>query len=237
MTTKETRQITGKERAIAFAKLHCKGEDLERALDRIENGWKCHRREQLEPLVVPGFSEIVERFEFRHADNSEERARGRNESDYWYVEGSSYAVRIIPTGEILRYWCPENSAKRFALELEDRQIGPCQDFKFQDEQPPYIGKATEKKIQAWIDYQHRKREAETNYMAEARVKNAQLRAAVLKRFPNAKLREHDGWLSECWYSEGVLNYHVTACEDGGFTRSYTVDYNKVPSAKNQLGIE
>lgn len=238
MFTKETKLIIGKDLAAKLAKYLCTGENLERALAKIEKSWHRYNRQQVSVLEVPGFAEIVEQFEFRHYDMSTERSWGRDEPDYWALEdGSEYVLRIIPTGEILRFWCPDNSGKRFALELRDRQMGPCRDFKFTEEQPQYIGKATEKKIQAWIDYQHRKREAETNYMAEARVRNAQLRATILKRFPNARLSEHGGWLVECWYSEGVLDYHVTACEDGGFTRDYKVNYNMVPSVKDQLGIE
>ena len=238
MFTKETKLIIGKERAIRFAKLRCTGENLERALEEIERSWHRFNRQQVSVLEVPGFSEIVEQFEFLHYDMSTERSWGRDEPDYWGLDnGSEYVLRIITTGEILRFWCPDNSGKRFALELRDRQLGPCRDFKFAEEKPQYIGKATEKKIQAWIDYQHRKREAETNYMAEARVRNAQLRAAILKRFPNAILRENDGWLAEARFSEGVLDYVITATESGGFSRTYSVNFGRVPSYKEQLGIE
>ncbi|MBR3467418.1 MAG: hypothetical protein IKH15_09390 [Bacteroidales bacterium] len=238
MTTKETKLIIGKKAATMFAKLYCTGENLERALAKIEKSWHRFNRQQVSVLEVPGFAEIDELFEFSFYDMSTERSWGRDEPDYWALgDGSEYVLRIIPTGEILRFWCPDNSGKRFALELRDRQMGPCRDFKFDEERPQYIGKATEKKIQAWIDYQHRKREAEANYMAEARVKNAQLRAAILKRFPYATLRENDGWLVEAWFSEGVLDYVITATESGGFSRTYSVNFGRVPSYKDQLGIE
>lgn len=237
MTTKERRLIIGKEKAIRFAKLNCDPEYLERALDKIERSYHRFSLGQLETLAVPGFSEIVEQFGFELYDYSEERSYGITREDCWVLgDDTSYVLRIIPTVEILRIWAPDNSGKRFGLSLQQRQLGACRDFTFSEERPQYIGKATEKKIQAWLDYLHREREAETNYMAEARVKNAQLRAAILKRFPNAQLREDNGWLVEAWYKEGVLDYHVTATEAGGFTRSYRVDSNKVPSAKDQLGI-
>lgn len=238
MFAKEKKYIIGKERARKFARLMCNTEDLERVLGDIEGGYHWPEEKQLERLVVPGFTEVVEVFEFVFYDNSEERKCGRDDKDYWSTETGIYMLQIIPTGEVLRVWAPENSWKRCGFSLLERYHGATRDFTFSEERPQYVGTATKKKIQAWLDYLHRERQAEINYVADARAKNAQLRAAILKRFPDARLNEGpNGWLVECWYSEGVLDYHVTARENGGFTRSYSVDYRKVPSAKDQLGIE
>lgn len=238
MFTKEKKYIIGKERARKFARLMCNPEDLERVLGHIEGGYHWPEEKQLERLVVPGFTEVVEVFEFVLNDNSEERKCGRNDKDYWSTETGIYMLQIIPTGEVLRVWSPENSWKRCGFSLLERSYLPSRNFEFDEERPPYVGTATQKKIEAWRDYLHRERQALVDYNANARAKNAQLRAAILKRFPDAKLIEGpNGWLLEAWYDEGVLTYHVTACENGGFTRSYNVDYKKVPSSKDQLGIE
>lgn len=239
MFAKETKYIIGKERARKFAKLMCEPEDLERVLGKVEGeGYHWPSEKMLERLIVPGFTEVVEVFEFVHNDNSEERSHGRPDKDYWSTDTSIFMLQIIPTGEVLRVWAPENSWKRCGFSLLERYHGATRDFTFSEERPQYVGTATQKKIEAWRDYLHRERQAEINYVAQARAKNAQLRAAILKRFPDAKLSEGpNGWLVEARYQEGVLDYHVTACENGGFTRSYSANYLRVPSAKDQLGIE
>lgn len=226
------KKIIGKEEALRFARYNCKLY-LENNLKQIENFLKDdERRNDLKKaLEIDGFSEIVEVYNFRYECYPDQ------ESGYQF-DVAYFCLRIIQTGEVFSVVPESWNSKRYKLLLLNPAEGRCTYFRYDEPAPNYIGKATRKKIEDWIQFCHRKNDAEIRYMAEAESKNREFRYAVLKKFPDAKCNVlEDGWMSECSFNYQMVNVHYTANEDGTFSRDLRVDIVNFPGYYELVGMD
>ena len=99
-------------------------------------------------LEVEGFSRIAPCFVVRQVWD-----HFRKEYlDEYYYDNSYWILEIIPTGELFTFYEKMRNSKRFGLSMHERfHSDRCQYFSFDREIPNYVGKATEKKSQEWID--------------------------------------------------------------------------------------
>ena len=106
---------------------------------------------------------------------------------------------------------------------------------FEREIPNYVGKATEKKLQEWIDYLHEKREAMTRYVENAMALNRSKVEAFKQKYPDGWFNTgDDGWTSEFRIEFERLRIKYTAHENGQFSRNAEVIYNRMPTEEELL---
>lgn len=236
MFTTKKKFIIGRANALKFAEENCTYRK-ERIIDDIKRDrYHCWSLEQLSVLVVPSVSVIVEVFPFEY--NEETNERFRTEPDHWSLGDPFYGIQILATGEVLRIWCPDNKGKRFGLSLLERNYGRLKGFDFNEPKPNYIGKADAKKLRAWVEHVTRERMAEGHFMANAYKRNFEFYTAVKERFPDATLSvAQDGWLKCAWFEQGPISFRYEANDNGSFTRTCSLIYDKIPSTKDLLGID
>lgn len=190
----------------------------------------CDEREhgRLSVLEVAGYSEIVPYYEVRPMNDE-------RYSDTWYIERSYWVLRIITTGEIFRPW--EKTRGKFRLFMhEPLRTNRDSGFRFELEEPNYIGKATDKKLSAWIDYLHQERAARVNYVDEALRSNRCFADKFRAKFPNGTFRtDSEGWTSEFMFDWERFRVRYTAHEDGNFSRHFDLRYNALPTDGEILG--
>ena len=180
----------------------------------------------LSVLNVAGFSEVVPCYEVRLMDDNSGR---------YYIESDYYVLRIIPTGEIFRM--REVSRGRFRLYMFERPsyIWRDRDFRYDGKEPNCIGKATEKKLTAWIDYLHLERTALTNYVNGNMCRNKTFADKVRAKFPTARFETApDGWTSEILFEWSHFYVKFTARENGTFVRDMQIKYGALPSVEDML---
>lgn len=178
-------------------------------------------------LNVPNFSEVVPCYEVRLLDDSD---------SVYYVESRRIVLRIIPTREI--FHIREVSRGKFRLYMFERPNihWRSQYFRFDMQEPNLIGKATEKKISAWIDFLHLERTALMNYVNANMCRNVTFAERVRAKYPNAKfVTASDGWTSEISFDWERFRVKYTACENGEFTRQMDIRFLALPSNEEILG--
>jgi len=178
-------------------------------------------------LNVPEFSEIVPCYEVRLLDDSD---------SVYYVEAKYIVLRIIPTGEVFRI--REVSRGKFRLYLFERPNIHWRDryFRFDMQEPNLIGKATEKKISAWIDFLHLERTALVNYVNANMCRNVTFAERVRAKYPDAKfVTAPDGWTGEICFDWERFRVKYTAHENGEFSRQLDIRHLALPSNEEILG--
>lgn len=183
-------------------------------------------------LEVEGFSRIVPCFVVsQNYDNFQKKYL-----DEYYHSASCWVLEIIPTGELFTFYEKVRNSKRFGLNLFERfNSNRCRYFSFDREIPNYVGKATEKKLQEWIDYLHEKREAMTRYVENAMALNRSKVDAFKAKYPDGWFDTNaDGWTSEFRIDFERLRIKYTAHEDGQFSRNAEVIYNRMPTEEELL---
>ena len=183
-------------------------------------------------LEVEGFSRIVPCFVVRQSYDHFQKAY----LDEYYYDASYWLLEIIPTGELFSFYERVRRSKRFALQMHDRPSSDrCRYFTFSKEAPNAIGKATEKKLQEWIDFLHEERAAKQSYIDTAMKKNRETVEAFKVKYPEGYFRTgDDGWTSEFTIRFERLRIKFIACEDGGFTRNVDVPYDCYPTTEELL---
>ena len=183
-------------------------------------------------LEVEGFSRIVPCFVVRqNYDHFQKKYL-----DEYYFDNSYWVLEIIPTGELFTFNERVRRSKRFALHMHDRlRSDRCRFFTFSKEAPNAIGKATEKKLQEWIDFLHEERAAKQSYIDTAMKKNRDTADAFKAKYPDGYFDTlSDGWTSEFRIEFERLRIKYTAHEDGQFSRNAEVIYNRMPTEEELL---
>ena len=183
-------------------------------------------------LEVEGFSRIVPCFEVRQNwDHFQEKYL-----DEYYYDNSYWVLEIIPTGELFTFYEKMRNSKRFGLSMHERFYSDrCKYFSFDKEIPNYVGKATEKKLQEWIDYLHEKREAMTRYVENATALNRSKVEAFKAKYPDGYFNTlSDGWTSDFLIEFERLRIKYTAHENGQFSRNAEVIFNRMPTEEELL---
>lgn len=183
-------------------------------------------------LEVDGFSRIVPCFVVRQ---NWDHFRKEYLDEYYY-DNSYWILEIIPTGELFTFYEKMRNSKRFGLSMHERfPFDRCKYFFFDREIPNYVGKATEKKLQEWIDYLHEKREAMTRYVENAMALNRSKVEAFKQKYPDGWFNTgDDGWTSEFRIEFERLRIKYTAHENGQFSRNAEVIYNRMPTEEELL---
>ena len=183
-------------------------------------------------LEVEGFSRIVPCFVVRQTYDHFQKAY----LDEYYYDASYWLLEIIPTGELFSFYERVRRSKRFALQMHDRLCSNrCRYFMFSKEAPNAIGKATEKKLQEWIDFLHEERAAKQSYLDIAMKKNRETVDAFKEKYPEGVFRtEDDGWTTEFTIRFERLRVKFYACENGDFTRHIDVPYDCYPTTEELL---
>lgn len=186
--------------------------------DRIRMPWMD--KSKYVGLEVEGFSRIVPCFVVRQTYDHFQKAY----LDEYYYDESYWLLEIIPTGELFTFYEKVRNSKRFGLNMHERfDSDRYQYFTFEREIPNYVGKATEKKLQEWIDYLHEKREAKTRYVENAMALNRSKVEAFKAKYPDGWFNTgDDGWTSEFRIEFERLRIKYTAHEDGQFSRNAEV---------------
>ena len=238
MKTKST-IVIGRDAAIRYAEKNCTFHAdwyIEKAQRGI-GGWQLESfKKYQKAFEVEGYSKIVDVYKFSVYPED----KWREEPEHIVLEDPSIAVQIVDTGELFRIYASGNQQKTFGLaEFENRYWLKTQDFKFGEEAPQYVGTATKKKIEAWVDYLHRKMAAEEEYDRHGWELNKSFQKVVKARFPNAKfnLDKNDGWMIECWFCKDGIEYHYQAYHGGRFYRDLRYDRDAVQSTEKLLGID
>lgn len=173
-------------------------------------------------LEVAGFSEIVPAYEVDVCDGC------------YYLEGCSWVLRIIPTGEIFRVF--EKLRGKFRLYMYERCYVRSRGFEFKQQEPNLIGKATEKKLTAWIDYLHMERTALVNYANSAMAANRSFADRFRAKFPDAVFRTcGDGWTDSFSFYWERFYIKYTANDRGTFSRQFEVCHSALPTDEEILG--
>ena len=228
-------RVIGKEAAVKFIEDNCtfnKRESLER-LETIGGRWNEEQRKKFEPLAVDGVSELVDVYAFYYEEQVREHS---GTPAHWYIDTVYPALRIIKSGEVFTPYQRSYGEKKFGLSPLEPNAGRLDTFRFEESEPNYIGKATEKKLNEWAGYLHRKRDAEQAFISAAEAKNRRFKEAVQKNFPDATLRvDKDGWLIECYFVHERIRYHYSGSHNGMFYRDIRVAQSE--SDVELLGIE
>ena len=156
--------------------------------------------------------------------------------DEYYYDNSHWVLEIIPTGELFTFYEKMRNSKRFGLNMLNRfPSDRCKYFYFDKEIPNYVGKATKKKLQEWIDYLHERREAMTRYVENAMALNRSKVEAFKAKYPDGYFNTlSDGWTSEFRIEFERLRIKYTAHEDGQFSRNAEVIFNRMPTEEELL---
>ena len=156
--------------------------------------------------------------------------------DEYYYDNAYWVLEIIPTGELFSFYERVRRSKRFALQMHDSFYSDrCRYFTFSKEAPNAIGKATEKKLQEWIDFLHEERAAKQLYIDTAMKKNRDTVDAFKAKYPEGYFRTgNDGWTNEFTIRFERLRIRFIACEEGGFTRNIDVPYDCYPTTEELL---
>lgn len=186
-------------------------------------------RQKYSVLEVEDFSELAPFYEVRPMDDE-------RYADTYYVESHYWVLRIIPTGEVFRIIEPARG--KFSLCMFDRtRLGRDTYFRFDEvERPNYIGKATQKKLSAWIDYLHLEHTARCNYVNSALCRNiAFVDRFKAKTFDFARYYTGaDGWTSEFIIEWDRFTIKYTAHENGYFSRQVSLKYLCTPTDEEIL---
>ena len=199
-------------------------------IDRVRMPWTP--KSDYAGLEVEGFSRIVPCFAVRQVYDSFQRKY----LDEYYYDNSYWVLEIISTGELFTFHERVRRSKRFALHMHDRLSSDrCRYFTFSKEAPNAIGKATEKKLQEWIDFLHEERAAKQSYIDTAMKKNRETVDAFKAKYPEGYFRTgDDGWTDEFVIRFERLRIKFVACEEGGFTRNIDVPYDCYPTTEELL---
>ena len=183
-------------------------------------------------LDVEGFSRIVPCFVVRQSYDCFQNVY----LDEYYYDASYWLLEIIPTGELFSFRERVRNSKRFVLHMHGSlDSDRCRYFTFSKEAPNAIGKATERKLQEWIDFLHEERAAKRLYIDTAMKRNRETVDAFKAKYPEGYFRtEDDGWTSEFIIRFERLRVKFTACEDGGFSRNVDVPYECYPTTEELL---
>ena len=198
--------------------------------DSIRMPWQD--KSKYDGLEVEGFSRIVPCFVVRQSwDHFREKYL-----DEYYYDNSYWVLEIIPTGELFTFYEKVRHSNRFGLSMHERfDSNRCQYFSFEREIPNYVGKATKKKLQEWIDYLHEKREAMTRYVKNAMALNRSMVEAFKQKCPDGWFNTGpDGWTSEFRIEFERLRIKYTAHENGQFSRNAEVIYARMPTEEELL---
>ena len=229
--------VVGKEEALRFASGNCTSLKS-RFLDEIERGenesWLWRIKPEIEKaFVVEGVTELVEVYTFHHV--TEERDASGKNIYYWEFGVKEPCIRHIASGVIGYPYESPDSKKVYGLVLKQEDIarGMTTYFSYKDEQKPnYVGSGSKKKMDDWFGFLARENAARQKYIDDARVKNAEFRAKVEKKYPKARIHiVDDGWMSECEFVVGYVLVQFQAGEDGRFYRSTKVDILSFPSTE------
>lgn len=183
-------------------------------------------------LEVEGFSRIVPCFVVRqNYDHFQKKYL-----DEYYYDASYWVLEIISTGELFSFHERVRRSKRFALHMHDKiSSDRCRYFTFSKEAPNAIGKATERKLQEWIDFLHEERAAKQSYIDTAMKKNRETVDAFKAKYPEGHFSTgDDGWTDEFTIRFERLRIKFIACEDGDFTRNIDVPYDCYPTTEELL---
>lgn len=183
-------------------------------------------RVSLDVLSVVGFSEVVPCYEVRLSDD--------NSGAYW-IDSSYFVLHIITSNEFLRFHEVSRGKFRFYLFERPSYLWRDTNFRFDMPEPNLIGKATEKKLQSWIDFLHMERTALINYVNGNMYRNKNFTERVRAKFPEAIFdTAPDGWTSLIRFE--WLNFYVTltAHENGSFSRDLYIRYSAVPDISAML---
>ena len=191
---------------------------------RPMDNYEHHKRLVLE---VADFSEVLPCYEVEPSVD---------EQGIYYLSARYFVLRIIPTGELFRM--TEYKPNKWRLHLFEyapalRDNG----FTFEMEMPNYIGKATEKKLTAWIDWLHLERTARVNWSNSVKARNSAFAERVRKAHPNARFytSKQDGWCGEIHLDWDRFHVHYESLDDGSFHKRVDLRYQCIPTDDEILG--
>lgn len=177
---------------------------------------------------IDGYSEVVRAFCFSQYVNA------TTQEKYWSYEDYVWVLRIIETGQCF-YVRSYSRGKFFMFPLEREYHERDRGFKYNEPEPNYIGKATQKKIQRWVDFCNAKDKARIEFANNVLRMNKEFVDRFKRKYPNANYNtRYDGWTSEFSLYTGCLYIKYTAYENGGFGRDIQVVYSKVPTTEDLL---
>ncbi len=183
-------------------------------------------------LEVEGFSRIVPCFVVRQVwDHFRQEYL-----DEYYYDNSYWVLEIIPTGELFTFYEKVRNSKRFCLSMHNLlDSNRCKYFSFDREIPNYVGKATEKKLQEWIDFLHEERAAKQLYLDTAMKKNRGIVDAFKAKYPEGYFKtEDDGWTDIFIIRFERFRIKFTAFENGDFSRNIDVPHECYPTTEELL---
>lgn len=192
------------------------------------NKWTEQEYHKYSMFNIEGYSEVVRAYHFR------QYTRGIEQEKYWSYEGYFWVLRIIETGQLL---CMREISrdKFFIFPLIKQYDKRDRGFKYNEPEPNYIGKATQKKIQQWVDYCNAKEKARIEFANDVLQKNIEFADKFRAKFPQADFEtQYDGWTSKISFYLDYLYIKYIALENGSFSREVQVVYSKVPTTEDLL---
>lgn len=231
-------RIIGQQNAIEFAKKNCTV-DAEYYIKKATDGVSWYQKaeaDKFKTLVIEGYSELVDLFKFSvYPEN-----KFKGEPEHYALEDPRIVLRIIGTGETLYVQETYYHSKKFAVYFDDSENYNLRlkGFTFGEPHPNYIGTGNVKKIEAWLDWLRKKRQAQIDYDANGRKLNKEFQDAVAAHFPDCYMRiADDGWMSECEFKKDGVEYSYSAHDNGRFSRNTKLDYDAVKPTRELIGID
>lgn len=193
-------------------------------------GWDKDSEKKLQMFNIEGYSRVVRAFCFVEFYDA------KTNKKYWSYEGYSFVIQIIETGQCLvARDIRNNSGKYFFFLLNPQYHERDRGFKFDEQEPNYIGKANQKKLQQWVDYLNRKDIARLEYANTALQANIDFASKFKAKYPTGKYNtQADGWTSEFRIEVGAFYFKYIAYDDGRFGRDVDFIYSKLPSNEDLL---
>jgi hypothetical protein len=188
--------------------------------DRIQ---EVKESQELSMFNIDGYSRVIPVWEFRkHISTPENK-------EYWSFEFAHNVVEIIDTGELFTPRVDKGKYRLFPLNppyyLRDRG------FEYDEPMPNLIGKATQKKVEAWVEYHHLRETARRDYANMALCDNLTFAHKFKVKYPDAEMRidKADGWVESFRFRIGGLSYHYEAMNNGRFSRRVEIIYSMLPT--------
>lgn len=147
---------------------------------QYDRGNKEKKRERMAGLIVPGMSEIVELYDIRISRGSGDGRYCLDIYEHLYLAINN---RIYSTG-VTTWGRPEPVALAHPYDISAARQAAANGWEYSEPEPNRIGKATAKKLAAWVEYIDRREASAAEYVgAEARAVSdllAQIEAAGLE---------------------------------------------------------
>lgn len=155
---------------------------------------------------------------------------------FWRYEGRSKGIMV--DNQIYYLFKSRGTNNKWELLHFPHDHKRLYRYEYNEKQPKYIGKATSKKVQEWVNFVNKKYEYQMAQYESEKAKNLEFANQFKEKYPDGKYYFNtDGW---CTYFEIYTDvYHIkfTSGADegkGNYYRSVGLRYDKIPSNEQLL---